>query len=97
MVTGKSITGIWMDEFAHIEYRIDVEWTDAYGHPYWMVSPNGWAGRGFEWRDMHQWCEKTFGPTGTVWSDEPQRWFANSGSFWFSREQDKDWFILRWR
>ena len=82
----------------------------VYGMRYYTVKPvweppsvyslNGWHNKA--WNDMMTWCVETYGPsTSSIWSEnsipEPgERWYANNSKFWFRREQDRDWFVLRW-
>ncbi len=50
------------------------------------------------YREIVEWCLKTFGPAG--WHDDiPQaRWKDDIfyGEVYFSHEKDLSWFVLRW-
>jgi hypothetical protein len=69
-----------------------------YGARYHCVEPIGG-----NWREMEDWCIRTYGEVGSVWRadkwiEEPaQRWYANDRKFWFRREADCTMFVLKWR
>jgi hypothetical protein len=67
----------------------------VYGARYYTVEPIGG-----NWMNMEAWCRDIFKDTGPIWGEkapEPaMRWYANNRKFWFSTEQDRNWFILRW-
>jgi hypothetical protein len=72
----------------------------VYGMNYHTVAPPMFNGH---WDDMMEWCEQTFGPTGSLWQQtknltpEPNcRWYANNAKFWFRNQKDLDWFIIKW-
>jgi hypothetical protein len=69
----------------------------VYGARYYCVEPVGG-----NWLDMETWCLDTYGNPGSLWdknkAPEPNaRWYMNDRRFWFRKEQDRDWFIIRWR
>jgi hypothetical protein len=69
----------------------------VYGTRYYCVEPVGG-----NWPDMETWCLDTYGNPGSAWdknkAPEPNaRWYMNDRRFWFRKEQDRDWFIIRWR
>lgn len=72
----------------------------VYGSRYYTVEPVGG-----NWRDIEEWCGKTFGPGSTkVWSHDmskapaPElRWYMNNRKFWFREEKDRTMFVLKWR
>jgi len=49
------------------------------------------------WRDVMDWCNKTFGtqPQDGIWTPGA-RWYTNNSKFWFRDEQDLTVFMLRW-
>jgi hypothetical protein len=69
-----------------------------YGSRYYTAEPIGG-----NWLEMEDWCRETFGPgSRALWGEKvapypAQRWYANNRKFWFKREKDRDWFIIRWR
>lgn len=72
----------------------------VYGIRYYTVEPPMFNGH---WDEMMDWCEETFGPTGSLWREtknltpEPnKRWYANNAKFWFKDIKDRDWFLLTW-
>lgn len=72
----------------------------VYGIEYHTIAPPMWES---DWNTMMQWCEETFGPTGSLWKEtknltpEPnKRWYANNAKFWFREEKDLNWFVMRW-
>ena len=49
------------------------------------------------YREIVEWCLKTFGPAG--YHDTPQARWKNDifyGEVYFSRQEDLEWFVLRW-
>jgi hypothetical protein len=73
----------------------------VYGARYHCVEPIGG-----NWREMEDWCISTYGAsTGSIWAQEVdkstplvnERWYANNRKFWFRKEKDRDWFIIKWR
>jgi hypothetical protein len=73
----------------------------VYGARYYCVEPVGG-----NWREMEDWCIATYGTTtGCIWSQEVdkttplrnERWYANNRKFWFRKESDRDWFLIKWR
>ena len=68
------------------------------GARYYTVQPMmTWTSTRRDWIDMEQWCTDTFGPTHKegVWLPA-KRWYANDRKFWFRKEADRTWFVLRW-
>lgn len=43
-----------------------------------------------------EWTSETFGPAGDVWSDQAERYYMNSGKFFFRNESDVALFVMRW-
>lgn len=72
--------------------KLEVSETRWHGCRYHFVAP--------EWKSNHNqlldWCIKNYGPSGDVWSVNAERWYANSGGFFFRKESDLTMFILRW-
>ena len=50
------------------------------------------------WKLMEDWCSETFGHTSAdgVWTPN-MRWYMNNSKFWFRKEADLSWFMLRWQ
>jgi hypothetical protein len=71
----------------------------VYGARYYCVEPIGG-----NWKDMEEWCTKSFGDAASVWDlkdttyiwPELGRWYMNDRRFWFRNVKDRDWFIIRW-
>ncbi len=68
------------------------------GAKYYCVQPQGG-----NWKDMEQWCTKTFGEAGEIWPNqdfvwpEMPRWVQNNRKFWFRNESDRTMFVMKWR
>ena len=43
--------------------------------------------------EIWDWCNKTFGPPGT-WTS--RTWMAGNNRYYFQKETDRAFFILRW-
>lgn len=43
---------------------------------------------GYDWQDVHQWCEQQFGERHYAWT---------GNIFWFETEEAAAWFALRWQ
>jgi hypothetical protein len=77
----------------------------VYGARYYTVEPVvDFPLFNVPWYEMIGWVEETFGPSeGSIWFDKNvapeagQRWYANNSKFWFRKEEDRSWFILRWQ
>lgn len=69
----------------------------VYGARYYCVEPVGG-----NWREIEDWCIKTYGPVSSVWradkwvSEPIGRWYANNRMFWFRNEADRTMFVLKW-
>ena len=69
----------------------------VYGSRYYCVEPIGGS-----WLDMETWCLDTFGSCGDKMLNSgpvpfpDERWYMNNRKFWFRREKDRNWFIVRW-
>jgi hypothetical protein len=70
----------------------------VHGSRYYTVQPEGGS-----WAEMEEWCKQTYGEPGDMWESsdwcwpESARWLQNNRKFWFRKEADRDWFIMRWR
>lgn len=56
-------------------------------------------GRSWELPDirvMLNWATETFGEPGRVWSSTAERYYTNSGKFFFRDKGDLTLFLLRW-
>ena len=49
-----------------------------------------------QWNEMKDWLSEQFGPTAYINFD--QRWYVNNAmdTVFFSNEEDRNWFLLRW-
>jgi hypothetical protein len=96
---GKTQMANWEQIRAELNelYRLEIDTGTVYGQEYYTVMPKGWMWRDFEWNDLREWCDETFGPTPAdgIWTPD-QRWYVNSERFWFKNQKDRDWFVLRW-
>lgn len=69
----------------------------VHGARYYCVQPEGG-----NWALMEAWCKETFGEPGEIWPTqdfcwpEAPRWMQNNRKFWFRKERDRDWFIIKW-
>ena len=66
----------------------------VHGARYYCVEPVGG-----NWMEMESWCLDTYGNCGSAWdkATEPNaRWYMNDRRFWFRKEQDRNWFIMKW-
>ena len=52
------------------------------------------------WADIIDWCTKTFGPrdsvSGSYYWKPPGRWKAQWETVYFTRDEDYEFFLLRW-
>jgi len=72
----------------------------VYGARYYTAQPEGG-----NWKEMEAWCSQTYGAHGgAIWGADPNkaplpsaRWYMNNRKFWFRKEQDRDWFLIKWR
>jgi hypothetical protein len=85
--------------------ELEIDEGRVYGARYHTVKPlfTAHAATWFrdEWKELEDWCEQTFGPTGYIWGERvpPQychRWYVNDSKFWFREKKDLEWFVLRW-
>ncbi len=71
--------------------------TRVSGSRYYTIEPVGG-----NWKDMEDWCFKSFGNPGDMWNSsdwvcpESARWMMNDRKFLFRHQKDRDWFMLRW-
>jgi hypothetical protein len=72
--------------------KFKIEEARWHGCQYYHIKPkwNVYA------EDMLNWCIECFGPPGDAWSNNVERWYANSGGFFFRKEYDLTIFLLRW-
>lgn len=99
MMTAQAIERLMQDIMSRPVEDLVLSEGRVYGARYYLVEPVGG-----NWLDMETWCLDTYGSTGSIWQEsknltpEPlQRWYMNNRKFWFRKQQDRDWFILRWR
>lgn len=79
------------------EYRLDIGEGTVFGKTYYTAEP---VNADDKWPEMMSWMVETFGPSGTkenpgCWTPD-ERWYANNAKFWFKKQKDLDWFVLRW-
>lgn len=43
-----------------------------------------------------KWAAETFGQPGSAWSSSAERYYTNSGKFFFRNKEDLTLFLLRW-
>jgi hypothetical protein len=48
------------------------------------------------WEDLESWCQRSFGPAGDPWKPTADRWYYNSGMFFFKRDSDLTLFLIKW-
>ena len=62
----------------------------------WDMQQGNWDNIS-DWSSMEDWCKEQFGPTPVdgVWTPNA-RWYMNDAKFWFRKEADLSWFLLRW-
>lgn len=51
---------------------------------------------GYDWDEINQWCNETFGPPRTGPSGNAHKWFISGGDIFFHEEKHREWFILKW-
>jgi hypothetical protein len=71
--------------------RLDTGYADNQPNwPYW-VQPRYY--NIIDWHDMHKWMIETFGNSN--WSNKGL-WVGSDRKYWFRKESDRTFFILRW-
>jgi hypothetical protein len=71
--------------------RLDTGYADNQPNwPYW-VQPRYY--NVIDWYDMHKWMKETFGDSN--WSNKGP-WVGSDRKYWFRKESDRTFFILRW-
>ena len=79
-----------------------VEEGTVFGDPYYVVKDryNLWMLESrLQWRDMVDWCKKSFGPIPLNKMNTPlpnARWYNGNNSFWFKNQKDLSMFMLKW-
>lgn len=48
------------------------------------------------WNEMYTWTRTTFGPPQRGHDASNNKWLIVGEGFWFVRQQDRDWFYIRW-
>lgn len=75
--------------------RFQISTTVWVGHTYHEANPAE-SSIGF-WRECQLWCRDMFGQPGDVWEiNVRDRYYLNSGKFFFRDSQDLSLFLLRW-
>jgi len=44
--------------------------------------------------EIYEWTSDTFGPPEN--DSKGHRWFLLAGEFWFHKQSDRDWLVMRW-
>jgi hypothetical protein len=71
--------------------RLDTGYADNQPNwPYW-VQPKYYTAT--DWHDMHKWMQETFGDSN--WANKGL-WVGSDRKYWFRKESDRTFFILRW-
>lgn len=51
---------------------------------------------GYDFDELNEWCNQTFGPPRTDKSNHTHKWFISGGDFYFHEEKLRTWFVLKW-
>lgn len=61
-----------------------------FGRKFYIVEITGGS-----WRnEIYEWTHDTFGPPES--DGKGHRWFLSNGEFWFHKQSDRDWLVMRW-
>lgn len=60
----------------------------AFGRKFYIVEIGG------DRADVYDWTVKTFGPPEH--DAKGHRWFVTDDEYWFHKQSDRDWLIMRW-
>lgn len=62
----------------------------AFGRKFYVVNVGDDAVR----EEAFKWASDTFGPPES--DSKGHRWFLSDGEFWFHKQSDRDWLVMRW-
>ncbi len=93
-VIAQDIIGV--QPMSDTEMKVGEGWYEEGKYFYW-VSPPASIGMIFAYgsaleNDCYRWCQETFGECG----NKDGIWFYVASKYYFSREEDRTMFIMRW-